>query len=39
MMSGFLMKGGVDNENKKGVKEDFNDLQVQKLVLINFTDL
>jgi hypothetical protein len=36
MKSGFLAKGGADNEDKEGGKEDFNDLQVQKLVLINF---
>lgn len=38
MKCGFLVKGGVNSEDKKGVKEDFNDLQVQKFVLINFTN-
>jgi hypothetical protein len=38
MKSGFLVKGGADSEDKKGVQEDLNDLQVQKLVLINFSD-
>jgi len=39
MKSGFLAKGGADSEDKKGIKEDFNYLQVQKLVLINSADL
>jgi hypothetical protein len=38
MKSVFLAKGGADSEDKKGVQEDLNDLQVQKLVLINFSD-
>jgi hypothetical protein len=38
MKSGFIVKGGADGENKKGVKEDLNDMQMQKLVLINFSD-
>jgi len=36
MKSGFLVKGGANSEDKKGVHEDLNDLQVQKLLLINF---
>jgi hypothetical protein len=36
MKSGFLAKGGADSEDKKGIKEDFNDLQVQELLLIDF---
>jgi hypothetical protein len=38
MTSAFLVKGGTYSEDKKGVQENLNDLQVQKLVLINFSD-
>jgi len=31
------VKGGADSEDKKDVKEDLNDLQMQRLVLINLS--